>query len=150
MTAERPGRTLANRLRRTDQRIKRRHGLNRCLYRGQGGVKPGSMGVISDNLIHMANMWQREMLGRHNRGRKNTKRNLRSVPLPLAYARGSVPGARPSGSGPETSETRHLVPRSLRFRAGRMPTLLGHTTCFKTLSALYYCLSLFGSQSRLV
>ena len=34
--------------------LKRRHGLNRCLYRGQEGMKRWvGMGVIADNLINM-------------------------------------------------------------------------------------------------
>jgi len=34
--------------------LKRRHGLNRCLYRGQDGMKRWvGLGVIADNLINM-------------------------------------------------------------------------------------------------
>ena len=48
--------TLAHRLRRPIKVFKRRHGLNRCRYRGEDGMKRWvGLGVLADTLINMGN-----------------------------------------------------------------------------------------------
>src|SRR5437870_6078153 len=39
--------------------VKRRHGLNRCRYRGDAGMKRWvGLGVIADNLINIGKIWR--------------------------------------------------------------------------------------------
>jgi IS5 family transposase len=41
--------------------VKRRHGLNRCRYKGQNGMKRWvGLGVIADNLINIGRAMQKQ------------------------------------------------------------------------------------------